>query len=530
MTYIGGTTMDWNILMMAVGIPILVAMAFAFGWILARRLDQAKLGKAEDVARRIVEDAQRDAANIKHTQDLEARSARLELEQKLSREAEAKRAEIMKEESRLTDREAKIGVRQEILNAKENDLMKARGKLDDREQELTDREAGIEEIIAEQNERLERIAGMTSEEARELLIANMETKARKDAARRAKEIRDRAVRESEKEAREVIGMAIQRFAGEHTTETTVSVVQLPNEEMKGRIIGREGRNIRAFEMATGVDVIVDDTPEAVILSGFDCIRREVARIAMQRLVDDGRIHPGRIEELVTRAQKDVEEEIHRAGEEAAYDLGIHDMHASLLKTLGKLKYRTSFGQNVLQHAIEVGVLAGLMAEQIGVDSAMARRAGLLHDIGKAVDRENEGTHVALGVELARKFGEPPQVISAIESHHDDIIADSIICVLVHAADAISSARPGARRETIEGYVKRLERLESIAQAFDGVEKTFAIQAGREVRVIVNSDRIEDSEAEQLSLDISEKIQTDMEYPGQIKVVVIRETRKVNFAK
>ena len=517
-------------LVMAVGIPFLAVASFATGWVLARRLDQAKLGRAEDVARRYVDDAKREAENLKHTMELEAKSARLELETKLRREADAKRAEMAKVEQKLAERESKMDVKAELLAARETELAEGRKGLKDQEEQLKEHESEIDQIIAQQNERLERIAGMTADEARELLITNMEARARKDAARRAKDIRDKAVRESEKEAREIIGMAIQRFAGEHTTETTVSVVQLPNEEMKGRIIGREGRNIRAFEMATGVDVIVDDTPEAVILSGFDCIRREVARIAMQRLVDDGRIHPGRIEELVTRAQKEVEEEIQRAGEEAVYDLGIHDMHPNLIKTLGKLKYRTSFGQNVLQHSVEVGVLSGLMAEQLDIDAAMARRAGLLHDIGKAVDRENEGTHVVLGAELAKKLGEPPEVLAAIESHHDDLIADSLICVLVHAADAVSSARPGARRETIEGYVKRLERLESIAQAFEGVEKTFAIQAGREVRVVVNSDRLEDSEAEQLSLDIAEKIQADMEYPGQIKVVVIRETRKVSFAK
>jgi ribonuclease Y len=300
--------------------------------------------------------------------------------------------------------------------------------------------------------------------------------------------------------------------------------------MKGRIIGREGRNIRAFEMATGVDVIVDDTPEAVILSGFDPVRREVARIAMGKLVEDGRIHPGRIEELVDKARNQVEEEAQRAGEEVVYELGIHDMHPQLVKTLGKLKYRTSYGQNVLQHSKEVGILTGLMAEQLGLDPLLARRAGLLHDIGKAVDRENEGTHVALGLELAKRYGENEEVQASIEWHHGDPVAKSIISVLVNAADTISSVRPGARRETIEGYVKRLERLESIAQAFDGVEKTYAIQAGREVRVMVKNDRVDDAMAQQLANDIAEKIQADMEYPGQIKVVVIRESRSVSYAK
>jgi ribonucrease Y len=522
---------EWpHLLLVGAGIPALAITAFIVGWLLAKRIDQAKIGDAEEVARRLVEGGRAEAKNIRQAVDIEIKTSRLDFEEELRREADKKRGESLKNEVRLNEREAKLDQRAEDLDSRNGDLNKRHESLDARSDTIDERSDEIESVIAQQNERLETIAGMTSEDARDLLIANMETRARKDGAHKAKDIRDKATRDAEREAREIVGQAIQRFAGEHTTETTVSVVQLPNEEMKGRIIGREGRNIRAFEMATGVDVIVDDTPEAVILSGFDCVRREVARIAMQKLVDDGRIHPGRIEELVERAQKEVEDEIQRAGEEAVYDLGIHDMHPALVKILGKLKYRTSFGQNVLQHAREVGILTGLMAEQLGIDPAMCRRAGLLHDIGKAIDRENEGTHVELGVDLARKYGEPEDVLAAIATHHDDIVVDSMLCVLVHASDAISSARPGARRETIEGYVKRLERLESIAQAFDGVEKTFAIQAGREVRVMVSSERLDDSEAEQLAMDIAEKIQADMEYPGQIKVVVIRETRKVAYAK
>lgn len=522
--------MNANLLWIAVGMPTLAVIAFVFGWVLARRNERAKVGRAEEVAERLIEDARREAATLRQTMQLEMRNLQLEQQEKLRREADARRADLVKLESRLGEREAKLDHKADELSAKEAELAGARKNLETRQQVLIRREEELAHIIAQQNERLERIACMSAEEARELLIANMEVKARAEGARRAKEIRDRATQEADREAREIIGMAIQRFAAEHTTEATVSVVQLPNEEMKGRIIGREGRNIRAFEMTTGVDVIVDDTPEAVILSGFDPVRREVARLAMEKLVDDGRIHPGRIEELVQKAREQVEQEAQKAGEEVVYELGIHDMHPQLVKTLGKLKYRTSYGQNVLQHSKEVGILAGLMAEQLGLDAPMARRAGLLHDIGKAVDRENEGTHVALGIELVKKHGEGAEVQAAVEAHHDDTVARSMIGVLVSAADTISSARPGARRETIEGYVKRLERLESIAQAFDGVDKTFAIQAGREVRVMVKNDKVDDADAEQLANDIAEKIQTDMEYPGQIKVVVIRESRAISYAK
>jgi len=519
--------LEW---MAAIGILALAIIAFLVGWLLSRRLDQAKVGRAEDVAERLVADARREAESIRQAAELEARRIQLQQQEELRKEADARRTDLLRAEARLDERESKLDRRGDELGARETELEQQWKAIQARQAEQAEREAQIGEIIAEQNRRLERIANMTADEAREMLIANLEARARAEAAHRAKDIRDRAMQEAEREAREIVGMAIQRYAGEHTTETTVSIVQLPNEEMKGRIIGREGRNIRAFEMATGVDVIVDDTPEAVILSAFDPVRREVARLAMQKLVDDGRIHPGRIEELAAKAQEQVEQEAQRAGEETAYELGIHDMHPHLVKTLGKLKYRTSYGQNVLQHSKEVGILAGLMAEQLGLDVVVSRRAGLLHDIGKAVDRENEGTHVALGLDLLRKYGEPDVVQEALRTHHDDTVAGSMISVLVKVADTVSSARPGARRETIEGYVKRLERLESIAQAFDGVEKTFAIQAGREVRVMVNCSKIDDAQAEQLATDIADKIQADMEYPGQIKVVVIRESRATAFAK
>lgn len=522
--------MDAGALWIVAGIPVIALAAFAVGWVLARRAEQAKLGRAQDAADRLIEEARREANALKRSMQLEARNLQLEQQEKIQREADARQAELLRLEARLQEREEKLDRKADELTARDSELASLRANLDARQKALTRKEEDLGNVIAQQNERLERIASMSQEEARQLLIANMEQKARTDGARRAKEIREQAVQDAEREAREIIGMAIQRFAAEHTTETTVSVVQLPSEEMKGRIIGREGRNIRAFEMATGVDVIVDDTPEAVILSAFDPVRREVARNAMQKLVDDGRIHPGRIEELVEKAREQVEQESQRAGEEVLYELGIHDVHPVLVRTLGKLKYRTSYGQNVFQHSKEVGILAGLMAGQLGLDAVKSRRAGLLHDIGKALDRENEGTHVDLGLELVKKHGEGLEVQAAIQSHHDDTVAPSMISVLVTAADTISSARPGARRETIEGYVKRLERLESVVQAFEGVEKTFAIQAGREVRVLVKNDKVNDAEAQQLAGEIAEKIQADMEYPGQIKVVVIRESRSVAYAK
>jgi ribonucrease Y len=514
----------------AISVPILAIGTFVAGWVISKRISRAKVGSAEEEAKRIVEDSTREAESVLQNAKLEARSSELEQQEKLRREADQQRSELRRIAARQSDRDEKLDRRADELQSREQSITDRVGNLDDQERELQERRNELDTLADQQNTRLEEIAGMTAEDAKQHLIANMETKARSEGAHKAKEIRDTATREAQREAQEIIGMAIQRYAGEHTTETTVSVVNLPNEEMKGRIIGREGRNIRAFEMATGVDVIVDDTPEAVILSAFDPVRREVARLAMSKLVEDGRIHPGRIEELVTKAQEQVEEEAMKAGEEASYELGIHDMHPQLIKTLGKLKYRTSYGQNVLQHSKEVGIIAGLMSEEIGLDAALARRAGILHDIGKAVDRESEGTHVGLGLELVKKYGEPEDVQNALALHHEDVVEGSMYCVLVKASDTISSARPGARRETIEGYVKRLDRLESIAQAFDGVEKTFAIQAGREVRVMVNCSKIDDAHAELLAGEIAEKIQADMEYPGQIKVVVIRESRATSFAR
>jgi ribonuclease Y len=385
-------------------------------------------------------------------------------------------------------------------------------------------------LIADQNKQLERIAGMTTEEAKQLLMDNLEQQVRREAATRAKEIIEEAERTADKEAREIITRAIYRCAGEHTVETTVSVVNLPSDEMKGRIIGREGRNIRSFETATGVDVVVDDTPEAVILSSFDPVRREVARLSLEKLISDGRIHPARIEEVVEKTQKEIEVKIREAGEQACFDVGIHDLHRDVVWLLGKLHYRTSYGQNVLAHIIEVSMLCGLMAAELGLDPMLAKRCGLLHDIGKAIDRETEGTHVEIGVNFLKRFNENPIVINAVEAHHGDVPAESPYPILVMAADAVSGARPGARREPLEGYIKRLEKLEELADGFTGVAKSYAIQAGREVRVIVENDNVDDAGAHLLANDIAKKIQNEMQYPGQIKVTVIRETRAVDYAK
>ncbi len=510
----------------AAAVPVL----FVGGWMTRRWIDKAKIGSAEDIAQRIRDDAEKESATLKKSIELEAKDKWLSEKQKLDADTEERRADILKLEGLLADRETKLDRKVDIISTKEQ-------AIGERERDLGQQERGLEQeterlrlLIDEQNVRLERIAGMTAEEAKTALLANVEEQARHEGSRMAKQIKERAQEGAQKEAREIIGMAIQRYASEHTAETTVSVVQLPNEEMKGRVIGREGRNIRAFEIATGIDVIVDDTPEAVILSGFDRVRREVARIALQRLVEDGRIHPLRIEEAVEKAREELEEDMKRAGEEASFEVGILDLHPEIIKMLGRLRFRTSYGQNVLQHSKEVAILAGLMAQQMGIDVKLACRSGLLHDVGKAIDRESDGTHTELGVELAQRYGEPPQVINAIASHHEDHEATSFYAVLADAADAISSSRPGARRETVDGYVKRLERLEELAQSFNGVDKTYAVQAGREVRVIVDCRTVGDPDAELLATDIAEKIEADMEYPGQIKVVVIRESRAVGIAK
>ncbi|MBN2089974.1 ribonuclease Y [candidate division KSB1 bacterium] len=503
---------------------------FLVGWHFRKRVGQSKVSNAEKLAEKIITDAEREAETLKKEKILEAKDEWLKRQHNFENEIKKRRNELQREEKLLASRELNMDRKVDLLNKKERELRNLEKVVKDKEKIIGKKETDLDRLIAEQNEKLEKIAGISNEEAKRILMDNLINKAKQEAAQQMKDIKDKARMNAKKEAREIIIQAIQRTAADHSVETTVSVVNLPNDEMKGRIIGREGRNIRAFETATGIEVIVDDTPEAVILSGFDPYRREVAKLALEKLIVDGRIHPARIEELVEKSKQEMNEKVVEEGESALLDCGVHEVHPELVKLLGKLKYRTSYGQNVLQHAIEVSFLAGLMAAELRLDPVLAKRAGLLHDIGKAIDKYTEGTHTSIGVELARKYGEGEVVQNAIESHHEDVPMISPISVLVQAADAISGSRPGARRETLEGYVKRLQKLEELAESFNGVTKTYAIQAGREVRVMVEHEKIDDAMAEQLAGDIANKIQSEMEYPGQIKVTVIREYRAVDYAK
>lgn len=516
---------------LGIGIGIIVAIIFFFaGWYASKKIGQGKIANAELLASKIISEAENKAESLLKEKQLEAKDEYLRMKQNLDNEFKGKRLEIQKLERQLSTRELTIERKMELLTKKERDVGKLEQDLQAKLKQIAMKEEKLNLLLEEQNKKLERISGISHDEARRILMQNLEERAKRDAAKIVKEIKDQAKLTANREAKEIIIQAIQRSAVDHSVETTVSVVNLPNDEMKGRIIGREGRNIRAFEAATGIEIIVDDTPEAVVLSGFDPFRREIARLALEKLIVDGRIHPARIEEVVEKARKEMEEIVIEEGEAALLDTGVHGVHPELAKLIGKLKFRTSYGQNVLQHAIEVSHLAGLMAAQLDLDANLARRAGLMHDIGKAIDKYTEGTHTAIGVELARKYGENDVVQNAIQSHHEDVEVISPISILVQAADAISGSRPGARRETLENYVNRLEKLEQLARSFNGVGNAFAIQAGREIRVMVEHDKIDDALAEQLSSDIAEKIQTDMEYPGQIKVTVIREFRAIDYAK
>ncbi len=503
---------------------VVVAVAGCLvGYLIRKNIAEGKLNAAEELAKKIVEEAEKDVETTKKELLIEAKEEVHKLRSEFERESRERRNELQKIEKRLMQKE-------ETLDKKSDNLEKKEEKLSKKLLDLEEKEIEIEKLRDQEKEKLEELSGLTGEEAKTLLLRDVEKEIRVETAMMIKEMESKAKEEAEKRAKEIVSYTIQKCAADHVAETTVSVVQLPNDEMKGRIIGREGRNIRALETLTGIDLIIDDTPEAVILSGFDPIRRETARIALEKLIVDGRIHPARIEEMVDKAKREIETMIKDEGEQATFDAGVHNVHPELIKLLGRLKYRTSYGQSVLKHALEVSHLSGIMAEELGADFKVARRAGLFHDIGKAVDHEIEGTHIEIGMELLRKYKESKDVIHAMSTHHGDYEPQSIEAVLVTAADAISAARPGARRETLESYIKRLEKLEQIANDYDGVEKSFAIQAGREIRILVKPESYSDTEIVMLARDLTKKIESELEYPGQIKINVIRETRAVEYAK
>jgi ribonucrease Y len=512
---------DWVWIVLAAIIS--AAIGLGAGYIYRKNAAEKKIGRTEEYAKNLLDDAMRKADEKKKETVLEAKEEVLKLKTDLDREIRDRRAELQRNERRMIQREETLDKKLDNLESREDGLNKKQTQIQKLQEEA-------EDFHNRQFSELERIAGMTQDEAKQMLTDRIQKEAFHDAAAMVRDIESRAKEEGEKKARNIIALSIQKCAADHVAETTVSVITLPNDDMKGRIIGREGRNIRALETATGVDLIIDDTPEAVIVSAFDPVRREVARIAVEKLIMDGRIHPARIEEMVEKARKEVDNQIREAGEQAVFETNQHGIHQELVKLLGRLKYRTSYGQNVLKHSIEVSHLAGLMAAELGADITLAKRAGLLHDIGKAVDHEQEGTHVQLGGELARKYRESADVIHAILAHHNDVEPQTIEAVLVQAADAISAARPGARRESLENYIKRLEKLEEIANSFTGVEKCFAIQSGREVRIMVKPDDVTDEGTKILAKEIAKRIEKELEYPGQIRVNVIRETRSTEFAK
>lgn len=511
-------------------IILIIPISAWFGWFFNSRFGKNSINAATEKSELIIQDAKKEAANIKREKLLEVKDEWYKKKVEFDNEVNQKKQKLHNLEKQLQTREENSEKKFDLVLQKEKDLRKLEKQLQDFKVNLDERAVEVKKLEVEQNDKLEKISGLTSEEAKKMLIENMVNQAKVDAAQTIKEIHDRAKADAKKEAQKIIVQAIQRTAADYSIETTVSVVQIQNDEMKGRIIGKEGRNIRAFESATGVDVIVDDTPEAVILSSFDQFRREIARLSLERLISDGRIHPARIEEVVEKVTQELEEEIQREGENTILQLGLHNMHPELIKHIGKMKYRSSYGQNLLQHSIEVGYLTGIMAAELGLDPVLAKRAGLLHDVGKTVDKSIEGPHALIGYDLTKKFKEHPIVVNAVGSHHEDIEMEHPIAALVQSADAISGARPGARREPLESYVKRLENLELLAKSFEGVAKTYAIQAGREIRVMVENDKVDDVVADRLAREIAQKIEEEMDYPGQIKVVVIREVRKIGYAK
>ena len=499
-------------------------MIFTFvGITIRKKIAESKIDSAENEAKKIIELAQKEAESKRKEEILKAKEEIINARKELDNEVRERRGEVQNQERRLIQKEENLERKIAQMDNKEREFEK-------REKDLENRRGELENVISRQMEELQRVSGLSKEAAKEQLLKEMDKQLTIEKANLIKSADEKAKEMATKNAKEIIGYAIQKCAADHTSETTVSIVTLPNDEMKGRIIGREGRNIRTLETLTGVDLIIDDTPEAVVISGFDALRREVARIALEKLMDDGRIHPAKIEEMVEKAKEEVAQTIKEEGERACIETGVIGLHPDLVNLIGKLKYRTSYGQNVLNHSIEVSNLARIMAEELGLDPKIARRAGLLHDIGKALDHDMEGTHVQIGVEVLKKYKENPLVINAVEAHHGDVEPQTIEAVLVQAADAISASRPGARRETLENYIKRLEKLEEIATSFDGVDKSYAIQAGREVRIIVKPEKISDAQMTILARDVSKKVEEEMEYPGQIKVNIIRETRVVDYAK
>jgi ribonuclease Y len=500
------------------------------GYFLRKCVSRRNLESTENLAARIVSEAKKEAENIKKEAILQAKDHLLKSKNDFENDTRMRKLELDKLENRLRVKEENLEKRQDLFVQKENNLANRENVLIKKETQLSDKHKALETIVEEQRAQLEKIAGISAEEARNQLVQIMTTEARHNAARKIRVVEEEARRDSDKKSREILAYAIQRYASDFVIENTVSVVNLPSDEMKGRIIGREGRNIRAIEAATGTDLIIDDTPEAVVLSSFDPIRREVARISLERLINDGRIHPGRIEDVVNNARREVDKIIQETGERVSFDVGVHDLHPEIIKLLGKLRFRTSFSQNVLSHSVEVAHMTGMMAAELGMNVKEAKRAGLLHDIGKAVDHEVEGPHATIGAEYAKKYGEPERICTAIASHHDDGLSNTLLGVLVQSADSLSAARPGARREMLETYVKRLDELERVARSFNGVDKCYAIQAGREIRILVENEKMSDDDAVMLCNDIIKKIEAELTYPGQIKVTVIREMRISDFAK
>jgi len=507
----------------AVAVICGIVIGFFLGIAHRKRIAESALGSAEIQAKNLVEEAKRTAESRSKEMLLEAKEESIRTKNEADRDAKERRNELQRLEKRLLQKEEVLDRKLENYEKKENQLQKQKEKLEDKEQEVAN-------ALTQHHQELERIAGMTSEEAKQNLVTLIEHDARIESAKIVREIEAKAKAESDKKVQEILGQAVQRCAVDHIAETTVSVVSLPSDEMKGRIIGREGRNIRALESLTGIDLIIDDTPEAVILSGFDPMRREIARIALEKLITDGRVHPARIEEMVEKAKKEVDAQIKEEGESATFETGVHGVHPELMRLLGKMKFRTSYGQNVLKHSMEVAYLSGIIAGELGADITLAKRAGLLHDIGKSVDHDVEGSHVSIGANLCKKYKESPLIINAVEAHHGDVEPNTIIAVIVQMADAISGARPGARRETLEAYIKRLQNLEAIADSFKGVEKSFAIQAGRELRIVILPEEVNDATLNLLAKDIAKRIEEELEYPGQIKLSLIRETRAIEYAR